>query len=72
VICDPFFQQNFYQGLRDMCDAFSRCDTFVVCHAGAASVSFCGCTRGFSLTSPAGWRMRVKVLCLVLVISDNA
>ncbi|XP_066347958.1 putative inactive G-type lectin S-receptor-like serine/threonine-protein kinase SRK [Miscanthus floridulus] len=50
--------KNFYQGPRDVCDAFGRCGAFGVCDAAAASTSFCGCARGFSPASPAGWRMR--------------
>ena len=50
--------KNFFQAPRGVCDAFGRCGAFGVCDAGAASTSFCGCARGFSPASPAGWRMR--------------
>ncbi|KAL6844523.1 hypothetical protein ACP4OV_026196 [Aristida adscensionis] len=50
--------KNFFQGPRDVCDAYGRCGAFGVCDAGAAATSFCGCAGGFSPASAAQWRMR--------------
>ncbi|KAF8660133.1 hypothetical protein HU200_057692 [Digitaria exilis] len=50
--------KSFFQGPRDICDAYGKCGAFGVCDAGAASTSFCGCAAGFSPASPAEWKMR--------------
>ncbi|KAG0527659.1 hypothetical protein BDA96_06G252100 [Sorghum bicolor] len=50
--------QTFFQGPRDVCDAYGKCGAFGLCDAGAASTSFCGCLTGFSPASPPAWSLR--------------
>uniref|UniRef100_A0A0D9ZRA4 non-specific serine/threonine protein kinase n=1 Tax=Oryza glumipatula TaxID=40148 RepID=A0A0D9ZRA4_9ORYZ len=50
--------QTYFQGPRDVCDAYAKCGAFGLCDANAPSTSFCGCLRGFSPTSPAAWAMK--------------
>ncbi|CAO2043884.1 unnamed protein product [Urochloa humidicola] len=50
--------QTFFQGPRDVCDAYGMCGAFGLCDAGAAATSFCGCLAGFSPASPSAWSLR--------------
>ncbi|XP_066350085.1 G-type lectin S-receptor-like serine/threonine-protein kinase At4g27290 [Miscanthus floridulus] len=50
--------QTFFQGPRDLCDAYGKCGAFGLCDAGAASTSFCSCLTGFSPASPPAWSLR--------------
>ncbi|EEC78089.1 hypothetical protein OsI_17568 [Oryza sativa Indica Group] len=50
--------QTYFQGPRDLCDAYAKCGAFGLCDANEPSTSFCGCLRGFSPTSPAAWAMK--------------
>jgi hypothetical protein len=50
--------QTFFQGPRDLCDAYGMCGAFGLCDAGAAAKSFCSCLTGFSPTSPAAWSLK--------------
>ncbi|TVU32349.1 hypothetical protein EJB05_24074, partial [Eragrostis curvula] len=50
--------ETFFQGPRDVCDAYGKCGAFGVCDAGAASTSFCSCLEGFSPASPSEWKMK--------------
>ncbi|CAN6229700.1 unnamed protein product [Urochloa humidicola] len=50
--------QTFFQGPRDVCDAYGKCGAFGLCDAGAAATSFCGCLAGFSPASPSAWSLR--------------
>jgi hypothetical protein len=45
---------SFFQGPRDVCDAYGKCGAFGVCDAGAASTSFCSCVRGVQPRVPGG------------------
>ncbi|KAF8651284.1 hypothetical protein HU200_063534 [Digitaria exilis] len=50
--------QTFFQGPRDVCDAYGKCGAFGLCDASAAATSFCSCLKGFSPASPAAWSLR--------------
>lgn len=50
--------QTFFQGPRDVCDAYGKCGAFGLCDAGAASTWFCTCLTGFSPASPPAWSLR--------------
>jgi len=50
--------QTFFQGPRDLCDAYGKCGAFGLCDAGAASTAFCSCLTGFSPASPPAWSLR--------------
>jgi hypothetical protein len=50
--------KNFFQGPRDVCDAYAACGPFGLCNANAASTSFCSCVQGFSPVSPSDWYKR--------------
>ncbi|OEL25485.1 G-type lectin S-receptor-like serine/threonine-protein kinase [Dichanthelium oligosanthes] len=50
--------RTFFQGPRDVCDAYGKCGAFGLCDAGAAASSFCSCLRGFSPASPSAWSLR--------------
>uniref|UniRef100_R7W9K6 Receptor-like serine/threonine-protein kinase n=1 Tax=Aegilops tauschii TaxID=37682 RepID=R7W9K6_AEGTA len=50
--------KTFFQGPRDVCDAYGKCGAFGLCDASAASSAFCGCLQGFSPASPPAWYMR--------------
>lgn len=52
--------QTYYQGPRDICDAYGKCGAFGVCNSSAASTSFCSCLRGFSPASPSEWTTRTS------------
>ncbi|KAG2571417.1 hypothetical protein PVAP13_7KG398500 [Panicum virgatum] len=45
--------QTTYLGPRDVCDAYGKCGAFNLCNVSAAAAAFCGCIRGFGLTSPS-------------------
>ncbi|VAH52505.1 unnamed protein product [Triticum turgidum subsp. durum] len=50
--------KTFFQGPRDVCDAYGKCGAFGLCDASAAASAFCGCLHGFSPVSPPAWYMR--------------
>ncbi|KAI5010645.1 hypothetical protein ZWY2020_012782 [Hordeum vulgare] len=50
--------KTFFQGPRDVCDAYGKCGAFGLCDASAVSSAFCGCLQGFSPASPPAWYMR--------------
>ncbi|XP_062185043.1 G-type lectin S-receptor-like serine/threonine-protein kinase At4g27290 [Phragmites australis] len=50
--------QTYYQGPRDVCDAYGKCGPFGLCNSSAASTSFCSCLKGFSPASPSAWNLR--------------
>ncbi|XP_037479537.1 receptor-like serine/threonine-protein kinase SD1-8 [Triticum dicoccoides] len=50
--------KTFFQGPRDVCDAYGKCGAFGLCDASAASSAFCGCLQGFNPASPPAWYMR--------------
>ncbi|XP_062186042.1 G-type lectin S-receptor-like serine/threonine-protein kinase SRK [Phragmites australis] len=49
---------TFFQGPRDVCDAYGKCGAFGLCDATAASTSFCSCLKGFNPASPSAWSLR--------------
>ncbi|TVU32333.1 hypothetical protein EJB05_24058, partial [Eragrostis curvula] len=47
--------REYYQGPRDICDAYGRCGTFGVCNVTAAEILYCSCLTGYSPASPSAW-----------------